>query len=247
MDLLIFGGQSNMQGETEALPDPNPVVEGALEYRYLTDSLVPLCHPVGEDVGESDLLMAHKGHGSLIPAFCRAYVSLSGREAVAVHVAKGSTTLSQWLLGTHRYGAARDKMLAAIRKVRALGAEIGRIYYVWLQGESDALKKTEEDDYLRMLVEYKNALKADVGIDAFTIIRVGYFSKDHTLDEAIMRAQERAAADDPDFVMLTRICATLSLDPAYLNPFVAGHYSNKGMDRIGETAGAVLARLCGES
>ena len=51
-DILIFSGQSNMQGQTEALPFPNDPVSDALEYRLLTDSLVPLMHPVGETIAE---------------------------------------------------------------------------------------------------------------------------------------------------------------------------------------------------
>ena len=49
MDILIFGGQSNMQGQTEGLPENNAPVQGALEYRVKTDELIPLQHPVGED------------------------------------------------------------------------------------------------------------------------------------------------------------------------------------------------------
>ena len=47
MDIIIFGGQSNMQGQTEGLPQDNALVQGALEYRYLTDEFIPLLHPVG--------------------------------------------------------------------------------------------------------------------------------------------------------------------------------------------------------
>ena len=53
MDIIVFSGQSNMQGQTEGLPtltSPLPVVDGALKYRYLTDLLEPLLHPVGEDI-----------------------------------------------------------------------------------------------------------------------------------------------------------------------------------------------------
>lgn len=48
-DLIVFGGQSNMQGQTERLAD-NRIVKGAWEYRHLTGSLVPLCDPCGEDI-----------------------------------------------------------------------------------------------------------------------------------------------------------------------------------------------------
>ena len=35
-DVLIFGGQSNMEGQTESLPFPNEPTEGVTEYRFLT-------------------------------------------------------------------------------------------------------------------------------------------------------------------------------------------------------------------
>ena len=63
-DILIFSGQSNMQGQTESDPMDKPVA-GASEYRLLTDSFVPLKNPVGEDIGEL-LLASHLGHGSFL-------------------------------------------------------------------------------------------------------------------------------------------------------------------------------------
>lgn len=33
-DVIIFGGQSNMVGETEGLPEVNEPVQGAPEYSY---------------------------------------------------------------------------------------------------------------------------------------------------------------------------------------------------------------------
>ena len=39
VDILLFGGQSNMQGQTESVPEYNPPVENALEYRFLSNSL----------------------------------------------------------------------------------------------------------------------------------------------------------------------------------------------------------------
>ena len=76
MDVILFAGQSNMQGQTESCPDMSPV-EHALEYRFLTNTLVPLRHPVGENIG--DLLRAAAyGNGSLVPAFCKAYVQKTG-------------------------------------------------------------------------------------------------------------------------------------------------------------------------
>ena len=58
-DLIIFSGQSNMEGEAERMPEDNSPVEGALEYRFLEDKLVPLRHPAGENISNNGIL-----HGS---------------------------------------------------------------------------------------------------------------------------------------------------------------------------------------
>ena len=91
-DVIIFCGQSNMQGQTEALSE-NERVTDAFEYKYLTDSLVELKNPVGENIrydgGEGvvfdsiDLLpqwhvdhafgSSSYSHTNLVPEFCRAY------------------------------------------------------------------------------------------------------------------------------------------------------------------------------
>ena len=254
MDILIFGGQSNMQGQTEGLPQDNAPVNGALEYRYLTDEFVPLQHPVGEDVCPEKWIAASSGAGgSLVPDFCRAYTLATGREVLAVHTAKGSTTLAEWLHGTQHHYWAQKKWLGALKKAKTLG-EVGHIYYVWLQGESDALIQTSEKEYFQKLIAYKNELKAEVGIEKFGIIKVGYFARmaswvagsleeKTAWDEAIMSAQERAVKEDGDFVMLTRVCTELSQNPEHINPKAVGHYNNASMTRIGTEAGNALAEI----
>lgn len=243
VDLLIFGGQSNMQGQTEA-ELAEPPVEGAEEYTVSTDSLRPLRHPVGEDIGDL-LLGAHLGRGSLVPYFAAAYIAETGKNVVAVHAAKGATLLSQWEKGSEtgkeRYAKTIEKIAAAKRKCGG----IEKVYYIWLQGESDALAATEEKSYRESLVRFKNDLKADAGIDSFMIIEVGYFASHFgggEKDEKIMRAQEEVCREEEDFVLLTDITKKLSLDERYTNPEAVGHYNNAAMKIIGETAGKAAAR-----
>ncbi|MBQ7368231.1 MAG: hypothetical protein IJW60_00800, partial [Clostridia bacterium] len=231
--------------------------EGALEYRALEDKLVPLQHPVGEDYGWecARLAASSEGGGSLVPAFCRAYIKETGKEVIAIHAAKGSTALGEWQKGTHRFKYMSDKINAGIKKAKERG-EVEHIYYVWLQGESDSILGTSEDEYLESLIRYKNTLKKEFGIEKFGIIKVGYFfctSQWHTNvstyeekkknDETIMRAQERAVETDSDFVMLTRVCSQLSMQKEYINPKASGHYNNAAMEIIGESAGKTLAKL----
>ncbi len=256
MDVIIFSGQSNMQGQTECLPLENNPVKGAFEYKVMPDELVPLVHPVGESVIvnklDKHLLGASEGHGSLVPDFCRAYVKNSGREVVAVHCARGNTTISEWLKGTQRYYYMGRKIKDALRKI----GKIDRLFFVWFQGESDALMGTSESEYLNKLIAFKNDLKADYGIEKFGIIKTGYFvstvgwladgtTKEERIakDEKIMSALEKAVEIDSDFVMLTRKATELSLDNEYINPNADGHYNNLGMSIIGSDAGKKTAML----
>lgn len=210
MDILIFSGQSNMQGQTHALPEPNDAVDGAFEYRYTIDSLIPLRHPCGEDLpsAENPLLdEACDGHGSMIPDTCREYVRLTGRRVTAIHVAKGGSSVGEWQKGTERYDLAIRKIRAGVAAADRV-EKVERIYLLWLQGESDAIYHTSGDDYARMLTRFKDDLKTDAGIECFGIIKVGYFCgtvnwlSDRTRDEGraddeiIMEAQERLCESD---------------------------------------------------
>ena len=145
-DLLIFSGQSNMQGQTGAFPDPNEPVENAWEYRLKDDACIPLRHPCGEDVGEL-LLGADRGQGSLVPAFCRAYVQGTRNRVIAVHAAKGATTIAEWQEGGPRFAKLVEKINGARRRQSAACGTNGKVYLIWLQGESDALAGTSAAEY----------------------------------------------------------------------------------------------------
>ena len=256
-DIIIFGGQSNMQGQSECLSENCPVA-GAYEYKWLSDTLVPLQNPVGEDVrydgsagrrfmhgsdpgawlSEHVLGSACYGHTNLIPSFCRAYLAAAKTEAVAVPVAKGSTVIADWLPGTPGYEAIVKKSLAAVRKVEEQG-KIGRIYFVWLQGESDAIFSCSKSDYKQRLTLLAESLARDVHIDAFGVIRVGRFVGDQRDDE-IIRAQLETCAEHPLFVLLSTLADQLEKTPSCMNPHVGGHFGAKGLEMLGADAGSTL-------
>ena len=260
MDILIFSGQSNMQGQTEVLSE-NEAVNDALEYKYLTDTFSPVKNPVGEDIRfdgtagypvmpETDLSVWHSnnvlgsscyGNTNMVPSFCRAYVKASGRKVIAVHAAKGSTVISDWLPGTKIYGALKDKSLAAIAKAKQ-SYEIDYIFLIWLQGESDAIEGCTKEKYKTELKTLAEGLKKDVGITRFCVIQVGRFANDER-DFEIMNAQSEICLDDPDFVMLTDKAASMNEEEKYMNPFVVGHFSALGQEKLGELSGNALANV----
>ena len=254
MDMIIFGGQSNMQGQSDALTS-TAVVENCYEYRFLTDEVVPLKNPVGEDIAadfnkgyaftkganSGEWLEKHitgsscYGNTNLVPEFCRVYNEITKREVLAVHIAKGSTVIAQWLPGTKGYEILIKKSFAAKKDKK-----IEHIFFVWLQGESDAIMSNTKDYYKEKITELCNALKEDIGIEKFGIIRVGRFVNDQRDDE-IISAQDEICKENDDFLMLTEIAVELNKQPEYMNPFVGGHYSAKGLEKLGAAAAETLA------
>lgn len=236
MDVLIFSGQSNMQGQTESLPLPKEIKD-AYEYRLEKNEIIPLKHPVGETFGEL-LLSAHEGHGSLLPDFCESYVEKTKKPVLAVHVAKGATTIGQWLPETERYGMLIKKCKGALSTL-SQAEKIEKIYFIWLQGESDAIENTGKELYKQRIKVFKDSLVNDLKIDGFFFIRVGKFVRDNR-DIEIISAQEELCQGE-EFTMLTRITGVLTENERFINPFAAGHYNNTAMSIIGKIAGENLA------
>ena len=250
VDLLIFSGQSNMQGSTGEKCCLPPIA-GCLEYKVLSDSLVPLVSHVGEDVGDGLLAASALGNGSLLPYFCRVYCS-DGTRVVAVHAAKGNTRISEWHKDADRFKAFKEKVLAAVAKV---GEEnIRNVFVVWLQGESDAIAGLSEKEYLDELIKFKNVVKTLIRINKFALISPGYFAcyapwvdkplaEKRASDERIISAYRRAPQIDDDFILLTDVCVKLSEQQRYLNPLEYGpHYNNAGMEIIGTVAAKAIKK-----
>ncbi len=252
-DLIIFSGQSNMEGETESAACDNSPVEGALEYRYLENRLVPLRHPAGENIGLNGrfylprhtdgwqttqncaLLSAWKKRVNMVPYFCDSYVKASGRRVVAVHCAKGNTTIDYWQKGAVGYEMLCRKAKAAIDAVKP-----EHIYFVWLQGESDALSGTSKESYKEKMCSLFEALQSDLDVELFGNILVGRFAMDERDDE-ITCAQRELCRKQSGFVMLTEISSYIFDMPRYMNPEAFGHYSTEGQRLIGTLAGRRLA------
>lgn len=253
MDIIVFSGQSNMQGQSECLSDSSRI-PGAYEYKFLTDSVVPLGNPVGEDIrfdrtegyvftAGVDLEIWHQdhiagsacyGHTNLVPEFCRAYAETTGREVLAVHIAKGSTDIAFWMPGNPGYEILVEKATAAHKKVAA-----EHIFFVWLQGESDAIDGNSRQYYMDSLKRLCKALMQDVEIEKFGIIRVGRFTND-SRDDEIISAQDAICEEDSAFLLLTDIATELNRQTAYMNPRVKGHYSARGLEVLGAAAGKTL-------
>lgn len=252
-DLIIFSGQSNMEGEAERFPDDNAPIDGALEYRYLEDRLVPLRHPCGENITYNGkvflprhrdgwgttqscaLLSAWRKRTNPAPFLCDSYVKATGRKVIAVHAAKGATTIEYWLPEGEGY-----KMLCKKAKKAIELTNPEHIYFVWLQGESDAIAKKPKDIYKKQMVELYENLNAQLGVEKFGNILVGRFTMEDS-DFEIINAQKEVCRENENFIMLTEITETIIYDSQYMNPEAFGHYGLKGQQLIGDLAGKKLA------
>ena len=266
-DVIIFLGQSNMQGQTDKLSENEPV-NNAWEYRYLTDTLVALRNPVGENITydykegqdyaecsdnwHADMVLGASvaGKTNMVPEFARSYCALAETSIVAVHAAKGATVISDWIPGTPGFEAIVKKTQGAIAKIGK--GNIGKVSAVWLQGESDALEATPKEIYAQKLVLLKKALDEIIGLSAFGIIKVGKFAseaswcsipKDQALkyDIAIQSAQADVCKTEDGFVMLTEITDKLLSDPELVNPYESAHFGARGQEILGAIAGYNLA------
>ena len=262
-DIIVFGGQSNMQGQSDKLSE-NEEVRGAFEYKMLTDSYEPLRNPVGEDIkydgtggyryydhidaakwlDDHALGSACYGHTNLVPEFCRAYIKETGRGAAAVHAAKGSTEIECWMKGSRGYEFIVKKTKSAVKALAKIkDASAGDVYFIWLQGESDAIFSKAREDYLKKLLVLDGDLRKDIGLSRFGIIEVGRFTDDRRDDE-IINAQKDAAELYPDrFLMLTESAGTMGNEPDMMHPLIGGHFSAKGLERLGREAGTKLGEF----
>ena len=229
MGLIVqkFGGSSVANAErvmnvarivTDTYKAGNDVVVVVSAQGDTTDDLIAKANEINPKASkrEMDMLLA-SGEQISISLLAMAIESLGFPVCSLLGWQAGFSTNSV-------YGSAR------IKKVKA-----DRIIFVWLQGESDAIVKSTKEYYKNSLRTLCDALKKDVGIDLFGIIRVGRFTNDER-DLEIITAQDEICRESDDFAMLTDIATTLNTQSEHMHPRIKGHYSAKGLETLGEAA-----------
>ncbi|MHB1485107.1 MAG: sialate O-acetylesterase [Saccharofermentanales bacterium] len=243
VDLFIFSGQSNMQGQTEPLKDGDfEETREAFKYKHPSGRIYqPVRHPSGENYENQSLLAAHQNYGSLPPYFAKKYVKL-GMIPLVVHAAKGATAINEWLPETQRYHDFIDKINGAASSIDKIDKEvnynINHKVMLWCQGESDGICGTAKNEYKLRFLQFWDAVKRDTPITTCYIIRITVFS-DIEKDALIMAAQEELGREQPDIFMLTRVTGNFSEKNGKLGgdsiPGSAyGHYTTAGLRELGE-------------
>ena len=69
------------------------------------------------------------GHTNMVPEFCRVYTEITGNKVLAVHVAKGSTVIDDWLPGGAGYEIIVKKLVQQSKWQNHMKMSIGCFLY----------------------------------------------------------------------------------------------------------------------
>ena len=74
---------------------------------------------------------------------------------------------------------------------------------------------------------------------------MGQFTNDER-DEEIIAAQSEIGEENNRFLILTEKAVELNKIPEYRNPQIDGHFSAKGLERLGRLAGEALGKFAAQ-
>lgn len=239
LDLFVIVGQSNAEGRGDSAQSP-----AAPEGVYINGSTIsaPLADPVG---GAST--------GSMWPAWSNEWFARTGRMSAFVEAAVGGTALlpddsAQWSPAGSLRGIAVTAASNAISAINGSGSyTLGNVYFVWAQGESDAVNTNGTTvtaalytDALKTLATY---FKAQIpAMVKMFVVTTGLNStsgptiSQQTLNYAAIRgAQVIAASEDANIEIV------YSGTPGFIAAGMMAdgqHYSQTGLNIAGKLGAA---------
>jgi hypothetical protein len=238
IDLFVIVGQSNAEGRGLTASSP-PSPFGV----YITGSTITA--PLADPVGGADT-------GSMWPAFSNEWKNQTGRYSAFVESATGGTPLlpdaagSNWSPSGSLRAAAVTAANNAIAAIRASSRyRLGNVYFVWSQGEQDAVTINGTtitgplyEAALETLAAY---FKTNVPeMVTMAVVQTGgeFDQSDEANYAAIRLAQENACTDSANLVMAYRGAFSFTAR-AMMGDNV--HYSQAGLNITGACAARGLA------
>lgn len=170
-DVIVTYGQSNSAGEaalsgsTSGFPAPLPK---SLMYDFTDGVIKPIIQNMVSSTG-----VASSGHAW--GEFANEWYRLSGRGSVVVHCGRGAQTIQALSKGqsNNYYSRMVDGVAAAKAQMAAQGLTLGKVYFMFHQGESDMSSFTTFDTYRGLMVQLNDDVVADMGVDLFCNFTVG--------------------------------------------------------------------------
>ncbi len=255
VDVILFSGQSNMDGFNASASDApvdiksgtayqyNPTAgtitnlnEGPLYYKELTNPNITRPNTVGP-----------------VLTWCKTYYEKTGRPVVAVNGAYGGTPLWKFLpdSGLNFYDTLKSNLNAAIAAVNADSSkQLGNVYLAWCQGESDI---DDTGKYVSRFDTLFNALKTDCGVSKAFVMNIGFQCKvnsaraaEYGKNKNLQQVQRNMCALNDDYVM---VCDLLKYFNGYeYRDNLGYHFKQYCYNIFGEEAGTKMAEyvLSGE-
>lgn len=240
IDLIIFGGQSNMSGcGGNASLAPVVTEDAGFEFRAISDptQLYTIAEPFGLNENNLDGLCEKPTgkKGSLVSAFVNEYYDKTGVPVIAVSASKGEMALSQF----NEPGVVNDvttRLVTAREWLKDNGYTIRNMYMVWLQGESDALKKTQPGVYRTQMDDFIRPLFME-GLQKVFFITPGRTIPDPNIYNDIINAQKDMCRDSGYYSLASTILTGVSTE--YMTDIY--HYNQHVLNLVGKDAADAVA------
>lgn len=254
VDLAVFAGQSNMSGRGSAIDAVQCDINAGFEYKAISNptTLVPVKEPfgLGEDkdgaISDYNKDGTTKRTGSMVSAVVDEYYKRTGRQLVAVSASIGGTSTAEWKSNYINDAAERlDKAKAFLEQN---GINVGRVFVVWCQGESDGDAKMTAENYVANTKDIFEIFKIHGAKKCF-MVQIGHYNYlDYSgttngltgteWDEkygVIRDAQTELCETDNDFVLAG------SFEPYISDMKDCYHYNQSTYNAVGKTVGETIA------
>lgn len=242
--LFLIAGQSNASGVGDAKQSPQWPFNSGYEYKVISDELVPLIDPVGEEVNGFETAKT----GSAWPAFASRYFELSSKQVTIVQAAKGGSTLNskyssylRWDSLGALFKAAVDKTTKAITKT---GIPLSGI--IWSQGEADAsfinALQSSEIEYKKQLKLLIKRFRFEFGSNTpFYIIQTGFANGENSNGfEQVQRVQEVICDEMPNTYLVYSF-AKYFQEYGLMTDYI--HYNQQGLNVIGKSVAEAIFQI----
>jgi len=215
VDLIIFAGQSNMSGcGGDASLAPPVSEEAGMEFRAVSDptKLYPITEPFGANENNLNGLLEKPGgkKGSMVSSFVNEYHKQTGNFVVAVSASRGETAMSQWL-SESIHADVLTRFILSKNWLTENGYEIGHIYMVWLQGESDALKRLSSDAYATSMDDFTRPFFIE-GLQKVFFVTPGRTIDETEIYTQIINSQINMSKTSPYYALGTSVLAGVSTE-----------------------------------
>lgn len=240
VDLIFFMGQSNMSGcGGDAALAPLVPEKNGYEYRSVSDPtrLYPITEPFGINENRIGGLFEYPNgkKGSIVSAFVNEYHDLTKRKVVAVSVSKGETSISDFL-AADIMADVEQRFSYSKSYLSNNGYEIGHIYVVWLQGESDSLEGTNPEVYKTKLDDFFRPMFIE-GLEKVFIITPGRTYDYKNIYRDIVNAQQQVCKESGYYALATTILGGVSTE--YMVDMY--HYNQHVLNLVGIESAKSLA------